>query len=88
MLWEDDWVSQQQPLPCGLELNAIQPPLLSVRGWRDPVTANVLKRNPTEETLLDKPLQREAGLRQGHADSCLCANREAAVLKEKPSTAG
>lgn len=42
-----------------------------------------------EGTLLDKTLQREAGLWQEHADPVsICANREAAVLKEKPQTAG
>lgn len=41
-----------------------------------------------EGTLLDKTLQREAGLWQDTLTPVsICANREAAVLKEKPQTA-
>lgn len=79
------WVlraGKQQPLSLwpGAKCNPSTSSLLLtalVRGWRDPANRHdcriqmCLKETPTEGSVLDKPLQREAGQRQGHADSCL-----------------
>ena len=88
---------KQQPLPLwpGVKCNPSTSSLLLtglVRGWlanrHDCRTRMCLKETPTEGSVLDKPLQREAGRgRDMLTPVSIGANGEAAVFKERPSAA-
>lgn len=90
---------KQQPLPLwpGVKCHPSTSSLLLtalVRGWREPANRYdcriqmCLKETPTEGSVLDKPLQREAGRgRDMLTPASIGANGEAAVFKERPSTA-